>query len=140
MNQTISREDRNWAIYAYAAGLLAFTNIPFANLIAQIVIWVKVRNDETMPLARSAGAAALNFQATWTLFYFLYAIGAMALVWYEYRDPVRMISFDLIHHGVVWLICGCFVFLAVNAAISILGCARASSGRIFRAPAIPFVR
>ncbi len=128
----VDTDDRNWAIYANAAGLLIFTNIPFANLIATLLVWLKVRNDPSKPFARAHAATALNFQITWTIFTFCFiallaAIGAGG----GGRFPVLFPT-----------IVAAYVALAVlNVILCVLGCARASDVKGYHYPlSIPFVR
>jgi uncharacterized Tic20 family protein len=75
----ITADDRNWAIYANAAGLLVFTNIPFVTLITTLVVWMKVRHDDARPFARAHAAAALRVQIMWTVL-------ACAAILLTYKD------------------------------------------------------
>ncbi|MDE2483125.1 MAG: DUF4870 domain-containing protein [bacterium] len=127
MQDGYDADDRNWALYANAAGLLVFTNVPFANLLGTFLIWRKVRN-AALPLAREHARTALNFQLSWTIVVMLALASFVALVVEE--------------RGAFYLpLVAYLVLVLVNATISILGCVRASDLRAFTNPlAIPFVR
>ncbi len=127
----VDSDDRNWAIYANAAGLLVFTNIPFANLIATLFVWLKLRNDANKPFARAHAATALNFQITWTIFAFCFIALLVAIAASGGR-------FSTLFPTIV----GAYIALAVlNVILSVLGCARASDVKGYRYPlSIPFVR
>jgi uncharacterized Tic20 family protein len=64
---TVTADDRNWAIYANAAGLLVFTNIPFITLIVALIIWLRVRSDDARKFARAHARLALRVQIAWTV-------------------------------------------------------------------------
>ena len=64
---TLTADDRNWAIYANAAGLLVFTNIPFITLIVALIIWMRVKNDAARKFARAHAKVALRVQIMWTV-------------------------------------------------------------------------
>ena len=128
----VDSDDRNWAIYANAAGLLVFTNIPFANLIASLLVWLKVRSDPNKPFARAHAVSALNFQITWAIFTFcfvalLVGIAAGAGSRFATLFPTVVIA---------------YIALAVlNVVLCILGCARAGDVKGYHYPlSIPFVR
>ena len=125
-------DDRNWAIYANAAGLLVLTNIPFANLIGTLLVWLKVRNDPNKTFARAHATSALNFQITWTIFTFcfvalLVAIAASGGSRFTTLFPTVVVA---------------YIALAVlNVVLCVLGCARASDVKGYHYPlTIPFVR
>ncbi len=128
----VAANDRNWAIYANAAGLLVFTNIPFANLIATLLVWLKIRNNPEMPFARGHAATALNFQITWTIFTFcfialLVAIAATGGGRFAALLPAIVAAY--------------FALAVLNVLLCVMGCARASDVKGYRYPlSIPFVR
>lgn len=125
----VSSDDRNWAIYANASGLLIFTSIPLLNVLAALLIWFRVRNDPAMPFARAHAATALNFQLTWTVFTVLFMSLLVALA-FGGRGTVLP------------LFVVAYVALALlNVVFSIVGCARASDVRGYHYPmSVPFVR
>ncbi len=137
MQMQIDSEDRNWAIYANAAGLLAFTNIPFANLIGPLLIWLKVRNDPAMPFARAHARSALNFQITWTLALAIFIATTIATI----VGSGGMPGLFLPGHSLIVPFVTVIALVVANAVICILGCVRASNADMPANPfVIPFVR
>lgn len=128
----VDSDDRNWAIYANAAGLLVFTNIPLANLIATLLVWLKVRDDPGKPFARAHATTALNFQITWTIFTIcsvtlLFAIAASGGGRFATFFPAIVAAY--------------FALAVLNVILCIIGCARASDVKGYHYPlSIPFVR
>ena len=128
----VDTNDRNWAIYANAAGLLVFTNIPFANLIATLLVWLKVRNDPNTPFARAHAATALNFQITWTIFTFCF-IGLLVSI--AATGGGRFAAL------LPTIVAAYFALAVLNVLLCVIGCARASDIKGYRYPlSIPFVR
>lgn len=85
MNQApAAGKDRDWAIYAQAAGLLLMTNVPLANAIVPFIMYLRVKSDPSMPFARAHAAASFNFQATCTI-----VLAALAVTgfWLFARSP-----------------------------------------------------
>lgn len=118
----VDEADRTWAIYANAAGLLIFTSIPLANVLASVLIWLKVRNAPHMPFARAHAAGAFNFQLTWTLFTacFMGLLVALAFGGRAAILPIFVVA---------------YVALALlNVLFSIIGCARASDVKGYHYP------
>ncbi len=141
MIPSVASEDRNWAIYANAAGLLVFTNIPFANVIAVLLIWFKVRNDPEKPFARMHAASALNFQLTWEIVMLVYVAMVLSIFFYEGRHPVFGVRFNLLYHTPMWLLAGIVAWFVFNIIFCIVGCMKASDTKPYRYPlAIPFAR
>lgn len=134
---TISDEDRSWAIYANAAGLLVFTNVPYANLIATLLIWLRVKHSDDMPFARTHAAAAFNFQVTYSLVVTLCSIAVLGL-FLGHRDTFEASALDR-----AWLLRGLALYgvlTLANVVLSIIGAIAASDLRAARyVVAIPFV-
>ena len=61
----ISQRERNWAMGAHASSLLGWVGVPFANIIAPLVIYL-IKRDE-MPFVADQAKECLNFQITLTL-------------------------------------------------------------------------
>lgn len=59
-----SVQERNWAMFCHLGTLLGFM-IPFANLLAPLILWLMKR--EEMPFVDDQGKEALNFQITMTI-------------------------------------------------------------------------
>ena len=102
----ISADDRNWAIYANAAGLLVFTNIPFVSVAATLYIWLRFRHDESMRFAFAHAALALRTQIMWT-----------ALV---------IVGIIFTYHDLRELLITYLALCVLNAIVSVIGCWRAS--------------
>ncbi|MFP4171875.1 MAG: DUF4870 domain-containing protein [Candidatus Hydrogenedentota bacterium] len=56
----IDKDARLWGMLCHLSALLGFTCIPFANLIAPLIIWMVKR--ETHPFVDDQGKEAVNFQ------------------------------------------------------------------------------
>ena len=63
-----TREERNWAMLCH---LISFSGymIPFGNVIGPLLLWLLKR--EEWPLVDDQGKESLNFQITWTIFFFV---------------------------------------------------------------------
>lgn len=134
---TISDDDRSWAIYANAAGLLVFTNVPYANLIATLLVWLRVKRSDGMPFARTHAAAAFNFQATYSLVVTVISIAILGM-FLEHRDTLEASGLDR-----TWLLRGLALYAILtlaNVVLSLIGAIAASDLRPARYfAAIPFV-
>lgn len=102
----ITADDRNWAIYANAIGLLAFTNIPFITLLASISVWAHLRNNAARPFALAHALFALRMQILWTGL----AVAGILLTFHDLR--ALLITY--------------VALCVLNAILSIFGCWRAS--------------
>ncbi|MFC5050002.1 DUF4870 domain-containing protein [Rubritalea spongiae] len=60
--QTLTTEQKNWAMFAHLSTFLGWIGIPLANIIAPLIIW-QVKKD-TMPFTSDQAKEALNFQIT----------------------------------------------------------------------------
>lgn len=146
MNEAISADDRNWAMYANLAGLLLLANIPFVNVIGPLLVYLKARKEPSAFVIEHA-RASLNFQITFTLIVTILLVAALgawgatiglAIAVSGNQDAGPVLAF------VVWL----FMIVALlllattgNVVCCIVGAIAASNGRRFRYPlAIPFVR
>ncbi len=63
--ESISAEERQWAILLHASGYVCLLLIPFANVICPFVLWL-LKKEESEFLDRN-GRNAVNFQLTWTI-------------------------------------------------------------------------
>jgi uncharacterized protein len=59
--ETISKEERNWAMLAHLSGLLAFVTV-VGGILGPLVLWLLRKDD--MNFAASQAKEALNFQIT----------------------------------------------------------------------------
>jgi len=135
----LTRFDRDWAMYAHLAGLLALTNFPFVNIIAVLAVYLKVRNNESA-FALSHARAALNFQLTFAIFSFaffpvlFYCWISMFTLGNVTTPPVALLT-TLAITLLAGLAAGVFY-----VACCILGAIAASNGRPYNYPiAVPFV-
>ncbi len=125
--------DRTWAIAAHATGLLLFTNIPFANVLGALFVYLKVKGDADKPFARASAVAALNFQITWTILFFAYMIAAIWFWYYENTEPMRQVAFSL-GPGIIILGGVTIALLVANVVLSIVGSIRASNAQAMKYP------
>jgi len=85
----VGDEQNTWAMLAHLSTLLGFTAIPFANIIAPVVIWM-IQKD-TMPLVDDQGKEAINFQISITIYIIACALTVIGIV----LIPV-LIVFDIV--------------------------------------------
>jgi uncharacterized protein len=67
-NESLDRDVRMWGMFCHLSALACFIGIPFANLIAPLVIWLIKR--EQHPFLDQQGREALNFQISMTIYAF----------------------------------------------------------------------
>lgn len=99
-----------WAMWCHLAGLASVIGIPFANIIAPLIIW-QVKKDEH-PFIDQAGKASLNFQISMTI----YSLAAIPLV---------------------FVFVGIFLLIAiavVDIVFVILAALKANSGEAYKYP------
>ncbi len=63
-----TRDERNWAMFCHLVSFFGFV-IPFANLFGPLLMWLLKR--EEWPLVEDQGKESLNFQITWTIYFFI---------------------------------------------------------------------
>jgi len=56
----LSKEARQWGMFCHLAALAGFTGIPFANIVAPLIIWL-IKKDE-FAFVNENGKESLNFQ------------------------------------------------------------------------------
>ena len=141
-----THEQRQWAMWANLAGLLALVNIPFANVIGSLVIYLKGRSENSF-FVREHARNALNFQITFSIVVVLVTIVAVG-VWAGLITSYAASTDDTGSAGLpvsffIWIVAiFAFVLVAqvVNVVLSVVGAVAASNGRDNRYPGIPFVR
>ncbi|MBS1811987.1 MAG: DUF4870 domain-containing protein [Acidobacteria bacterium] len=74
----ISKDDRNWALICHLSGLAGFTGIPFANVIAPLIIWM-MKKDQSW-FVNDQGKEAVNFQISLTIYVIIAAILIILLI------------------------------------------------------------
>ena len=116
-----STQSRTWETFIHLGGLLAFTPIPFGNLIGPLILWL-LKRDES-PSVDAHGKAALNFQLT---------LIAILLV-----STVATIVLMLVLVGFLMLPFLILLWIAlplVNLVCSVIAAIKASNGRMFDYP------
>lgn len=73
----LSNDEKMWAMFGHLSAFLGWIGIPFANIIAPLIIW-QVKKD-TMPFAGDQAKECLNFQISMTI-YALISIVLMLVV------------------------------------------------------------
>lgn len=106
----ISKDERNWGMFAHLSSFLGWIGIPFANIIAPLVMW-QIKKDE-MPFGSSEAKECLNFQISMTL----YAIVGFLLI---------------------FVVIGIFLLIALaiaNIILTIMAAIKANEGIAYRYP------
>ena len=62
----INKKERTWAMFAHLSSFLGWIGLPFANIIAPLVMW-QLKKDE-MPFGSGQAKECLNFQITMTIY------------------------------------------------------------------------
>jgi uncharacterized protein len=62
----LTSNEKMWAMFGHLSAFLGWIGIPFANIIAPLVIW-QVKK-ETMPFAADQAKECLNFQISMTIY------------------------------------------------------------------------
>lgn len=60
------KDARMWAMFCHLGGLALFTSIPFASVIAPLIIWLWKR--DSSPYVDEHGKEALNFQISMAIY------------------------------------------------------------------------
>lgn len=139
-------DERQWAMFANLAGLLALANIPFANIAGPLIIYFRARKERSAFVLEHA-RRSLNFQITFSIFMVVVMIFAL-IFWgsliisfaaqnvhtHNQAPPIGFIAW--------FFVVAAFMLLAqlANVILCVLGGVAASSGRMSSYPAIPFVR
>jgi len=109
MEQTISKEERNWAMFSHLSAFIGLV-IPLANIVAPLIFWQMKKED--MPFASAQAKEALNFQIAITI----------------YVAIASLLIFVLIGFVLVPIIVIADIILVIMAAI------KASEGTAYRYP------
>jgi len=108
---------KNWLIGLHASPLAGLTSIPFANIIAPLVLWLMKR--EQIPALDADGRKVLNFQISVAI-YFLVSLPLVCVI---------IGYFLLLAVAIFWLVC------------VIIGTIKAANGESFDYPlSIPFLQ
>jgi len=113
----LSNEEKNWAVAAHLSSFLGWMGIPFANIVAPLVIYLIKR--EEMPYASEQAREVLNFQIT-----------VMIVLVISLLLTVVLVGF-----------LGLIAAAVINLIYTIVGALKAAEGVSFRYPmTVRFVR
>ena len=76
--QDTDQNARTWATLAHVAGMACYTGIPFAGIIAVLVIWLIKREEH--PFIEDQGRESLNFQISVGIYSLVAAVLMLVLV------------------------------------------------------------
>ncbi len=110
VNEPRNHEEKNWAMFCHLAALATYLSIPFAGLIAPLVIWLMKK--DIYPAVDEHGKVVLNFQISMLI----YAICCTILV---------------------FVVIGAFLLpllLVFNLVCIIIGSIKAANGELFKYP------
>ena len=66
-DNVVDKSERTWALFAHLSSFVIWvTGIPFANIIAPLIIW-QIKKDD-MPFAAEQAKECLNFQISLTIY------------------------------------------------------------------------
>lgn len=106
----IPQTERTWALFAHLSSFLGWVGLPFANIIAPLLIWQTKK--EEMPFAAAQAKECLNFQISMTL----YSIAALILC--------------LIFIGIL----GLLAIVIIDVVYTIIAAIKANDGIAYRYP------
>ena len=72
-----TREERNWAMGCHLVSFAGYI-IPFANIIGPLWRWLLKR--EEWPLVDDQGKESLNYQISWTIYFFISIILCVVVI------------------------------------------------------------
>ena len=133
MDQALNKNDRDWAMYGHAAGLLSLTGFPFAHIIGPLVVYLKTRDESAFSAANAR--ASLNFQITQTLVALvLIGVGFILMrAAFASRHPLHDQRSALVAAGTTFFAVLVPLFI-VNVVSCIRGAVAASKGEPFTYP------
>ncbi len=147
MEEVVSGEDRNQALFAHLSGLLAVTGMPFAHVVGPLVFYLMAKNKPSV-FALENAREALNFQITAGIVYTIaivgYIVGIFSAVFsapmqaHATEPPAAFFaSFGL---GFAFLLAG-LAYGIFDLVCIILAAIKVGKGETFRYPlSIRFVR
>ena len=101
---------RNWGMFCHLSALLFLIGIPFAHILAPLIIWM-LKKDEH-PFINEQGKEALNFQISMTIYLFISLILVLLVI------------------GIVLL----FAIAILDVVLVIIASINASEGKTYRYP------
>ena len=105
--ENLSKEERNWALFAHLSSLLGIIGIPLGNIIAPLIIW-QIRKDD-MPFAADCAKESLNFGIT--------------LIIYGLILFITVIGMPLL-----------FILIPIGVIFPIIAGVKANEGKFYRYP------
>ncbi len=78
MSEGSEKDARMWAMLCHLSGLAGFLGIPFAGIIAPLVIWL-IKKEE-FPLVEREGKKALNFQISVAIYMIIAFLSLMIVI------------------------------------------------------------
>jgi uncharacterized Tic20 family protein len=144
MEETVSSNDRNQALYAHISGLLAMTGLPFVHVIGPLVFFLQARNGGST-FALDNAREALNFQITAGIVMFV-GIVAYVVAFFSAaaRAPLHSSSPGEFFAGfgpAIAIILIAIAYALFDFVCVILAAVAVSGGRSYRYPfSIRFVR
>lgn len=144
MEETVSSNDRNQALYAHISGLLAMTGLPFVHVIGPLVFFLQARNGGSK-FALDNAREALNFQITAAIVMFAGIVAyVMAFFALAVHAPERQASPAAILAAfgpAIAVVLVAIVYALFDFVCVILAAVSVSNGRTYRYPfSIRFVR
>ena len=88
-----TKEERNWAMLCH---LISFSGylIPFGNIFGPLLLWLLKR--EEWPQVDDQGKESLNFQITWTIFFFLSLLLCFVVIGFVLLPVVILVDLILV--------------------------------------------
>lgn len=86
---------KTWAMACHLAGYAKYTAVPFANILAPLIIWILKKDED--PLIDDQGKEAINFQISVTLYalvcipMFFCVVGVPAILVIGVWDAIMMV-------------------------------------------------
>ena len=106
----IPKPERTWAMFAHFSSLLGWIGIPFANIVAPLIMWQMKK--EEMPFGSSQAKECLNFQISLTIYAIISAILCLVFI------------------GILGLI----ALLVINVIFTIIAAIKSNDGIGYRYP------
>jgi uncharacterized Tic20 family protein len=85
-----NKDAKMWAMFCHLAGLATFLAIPFAGLIAPLIIW-QIKKDEH-PFINANGKEAVNFQISIHIYFAVSAILIFAVIGFFLLPAVIIVN------------------------------------------------
>lgn len=118
----VDRDERMWATWCHLAALAGLTQIPFANILGPLVVWL-MKKDQ-YPLVNDQGKESLNFQISITIYAFGLALLAILAV-------ISIVGIFLVLPIIIAIVS---VWWIVELIVIIMAAVKANEGVAFRYP------